>query len=524
MKNIPHAKTTLYILGALSIAAYFFWLTGGGIHTQFSHDDLMNTYRGWLDPLPRILKENVCFFLYPTAYRPLGNLFYHVFFNAFGFNPLPYRLFLLAFLLANIWLVYAVVRRLSGSREIAALTALLHGYHMGFTPLYRNTGTCFDIFCFFFYFCAFLQYIRIRQQGRLLRPLEQLGILGLLVCALNSKEIAVTLPVMIGLYEMVYHPPREYKPRAIVSWLVRECRVMWWGALFDLAFIGIKVYGTGGTASVGAYTPVISLATYLHGLRHDLDEVFITWGTNVLREPNLVILLLLLFLFAWRSRLIHFRFSLLFWLIGVLPVAFIPPRGDYAVYIPLAGFDICVATLCVQARERLCRLLKRPLLTPGSDLPELRQILTFALLLLILAYFYTVKGARFSTWQDVQNQQITEVIRQLQVQVQTPKTGAHILFLKDPFEKAFGAEWATVFLTRLLYRDNSINADRFWLMPRKPDTEAMKKYDYVFTVEQGTVVLVPPPDMVGTPAEGHASLGRAHFRHRYLFDRLQNQP
>jgi hypothetical protein len=514
VKNIPHAKPVPYVAGAVAIGAYFFWLSGGGISTQFSHDDLMNIYRAWLDPLPRILKENAGFFLYPTAYRPFGNLFYHVFFNAFDFHPLPYRLFLLAFLLANLWLVYAVTRRLSGSREIGALTALLHGYHVGFLPLYRNTGTCFDIFCFFFYFCALLFYIRIRQQGRLLRAREQLGFLVLLIFALNAKEIAVTLPVMIGLYEVFYHPPLQYKPREIAAWVLREGRVTCWGALFDLAFIGIKVYGPGGTATVGAYKPAIGLSAYLHGLRHDLDEVFITWGTNVLREPVLILLLLVLCWIAWRSKISHFRFALLFWLIGVLPVAFIPSRSIYAVYIPLAGFDLCAATLLTQARERLCRLLKRPPLPSGSDLPAFRQVATFALLLLILARIYDLKGAHFYGWLDEQNQHIATVTEQLHIQLPKPKTGARILFLKDPFEKDFMSEWATVFITRLLYRDNSIQTDRFWLMPRKPDAEAMKQYDYIFTVDRNTVVLVAPADLARTAAAMNARMAAAASRAR----------
>src|ERR1700722_3152064 len=198
MKTASRVNPVIFISAPLSIGAYFFFFTDGGLRTGFTHDDLMNLWHSWQDPLPHILKENLLFFLYPLAYRPMGTLFYHVFFNAFGLDPLPYRICLLAFLLVNIYLVYAFARRISQSREIGAVTALLHSYHIGFVSLYRNTGTCFDIICSFFYFCALVWYLRIRQQGRLLRPVEYLGVLSLLICALNSKEIAVTLPVLLG--------------------------------------------------------------------------------------------------------------------------------------------------------------------------------------------------------------------------------------------------------------------------------------------------------------------------------------
>ena len=61
------------------------------------------------------------------------------------------------------------------------------------------------------------------------------------------------------------------------------------------------------------------------------------------------------------------------------------------------------------------------------------------------------------------------------------KKGAHVLFLKDPFEKHLGADLATAFITQLLYRDTSIQADRLWQMPKPPDAARMKQYDYIFT-------------------------------------------
>jgi hypothetical protein len=433
----------------------------------------MNMYRAWLEPLPRLLADNLCFFLFPTSYRPLGGLFYHLFFNAFGFNPLPFRLLILLFLLANIYLTYAFVHRLTASSETAAVATLLHCYHINFMPLYRNTGTCYDIFCFFFYVVAFVYYIRIRQQGRLLRPLEQLAFLSLLVCALNAKEIAVTVPVLIGVYEALYYTPPSHRPRQLISWLTGNGRLMCYGIFIDLAFLLGKVYGTNGTGHQGGYLTAVSLHKYIHGLQHDLNEVFFTYGTSVLRDRNLVILLLMALAIAWRSKSAAFRFSLLFWLIGVLPVAFIRPRGMYAIYIPLVGFATCAAIILVKARVLFSSRVVR---TPPA--------LAFLLLVLAMASFYHMKGADHLTWIDTQATQISSVINRLRVILPSARKGARMLFLKDPFDNVPGTVWASVFVTHLLYRDNTIELDRVAVVPR---------YDYVFTVQEGSLVLVSPP-------------------------------
>jgi hypothetical protein len=59
-----------------------------------------------------------------------------------------------------------------------------------------------------------------------------------------------------------------------------------------------------------------------------------------------------------------------------------------------------------------------------------------------------------------------------------------MLFLKDPFDNVPDTVWASVFVTHLLYRDNTIELDRVAVVPR---------YDYVFTVQEGSLVLVSPP-------------------------------
>ncbi|MFN7995119.1 MAG: hypothetical protein U0Q18_16040 [Bryobacteraceae bacterium] len=89
------------------------------------------------------------------------------------------------------------------------------------------------------------------------------------------------------------------------------------------------------------------------------------------------------------------------------------------------------------------------------------------------------------------------MIHDIRAQVPKPRRGARFLFLKDPFEHVFNGNWATVFIVQLLYRDPSGDVDRLRTMANKPDADAVARYDYVFTAENDTAVLMKPSRTMG---------------------------
>ncbi len=71
--------------------------------------------------------------------------------------------------------------------------------HLVFLPAF-----VFDVLCFTFYFAAFTYYLSFRTRGLPLTPMRIVVFLLLYVGALDSKEMAVTLPVMVLLYELIW--------------------------------------------------------------------------------------------------------------------------------------------------------------------------------------------------------------------------------------------------------------------------------------------------------------------------------
>ena len=112
-----------------------------------------------------------------------------------------------AILLLNIWLAFRFVEMLTESTEIAALAAFVFSYHNHFMDLYQNGGTIYELLCFAFYIAALTGYIAVRRTGSSLSFLQTLVLAALSIAALNSKEMAVTLPLALWAYELVWWPP-----------------------------------------------------------------------------------------------------------------------------------------------------------------------------------------------------------------------------------------------------------------------------------------------------------------------------
>jgi hypothetical protein len=168
------------------VALYFAWFAGRWISAGFTPDDLMNLHRSLEQPLWRLLLDHLTVFLPTPEYRPVGSLFYRMIYQAFGFTPLPFHVALYAFLAANIYLTYLVVRRLTGLAAAGLVAAVLHAWHGNWTGLHFSVAYCFDVLCYFFYASALVAF----GAGRLW------WFFGLFLLCLNAKEVAVSLPLV----------------------------------------------------------------------------------------------------------------------------------------------------------------------------------------------------------------------------------------------------------------------------------------------------------------------------------------
>jgi hypothetical protein len=168
------------VLFAAGFYAFFLHYTLDGLASWFSSDDLMNLHgslsrlvpdsaRGGKVPMPVVgwdlIRDNLVF--WSAHQRPLGATFYHTVYALWGFNPLPFRVVALILISLNLWLMFAIVRKISESVETAIWAMFLTGLHARFVLLYYDTGMIYDVLAFFFYYSALLYYLHLRGSSKL---------------------------------------------------------------------------------------------------------------------------------------------------------------------------------------------------------------------------------------------------------------------------------------------------------------------------------------------------------------------
>jgi len=484
--GIRRVDRCLFAAGALLLAVYFFRLTRASLHVYFTPNDLMNLYTSWIYSAGHLLKANLLFFLASPYGRPLGSMWYRVIVHFAGFHPFWFHASNLTILAANIWLTYVVARRLAGSREIAALTALAMTYQPPLGFLYFDTGFIYDVLCYFFLFAALALYLRARAHDGTFRPWQWAAFFALYICALNSKEMAVTLPVFLGTYELLYHPPRGWQPATMYRWLVREGRAMLLtGAVAGLFVVGRSI-GPDALIRHPAYRPSLTWIRFMLTSRHFAGDFF-----GMPDWPAWAVLLLwtALAAIAWFTRSRVLRFAWLFLMLGPLPIAFILPRDSPQYYVCLFGWMLYTAVLLV----KLAVLLTRGVPLAEWWLVRARGVVLFLVLTAILYSAYKPLGYAAVYCAAVEAPENRNTVVQLHAAAPAIRPGSRILFLNDPVP---ADSYHLLFIVRLSYADRDLQVSRVKEMKQPPSDKEIASYDYVLDYRDGRFSELKP----GPPA------------------------
>jgi hypothetical protein len=463
---------------AAAVASLPLWFARSGLFVYLTGDDTMNIYKAWREPYYRILVENI--FYFTPGYRPMGSLVYRLLFDLAGVHALPFRILCFALMLGNLYLVYRTATAIS-TKETGLLAALFGAYNPGFIDLYYNTGTIYDLLCFTFYFLALGLYLAARKAGQYLKPRRLVAFLILYVCALNSKEMAVTLPAILFFYELVFG-------RAARPVQSPEHRMSRWGpvvltALLTLPYVLGKFSSSSPLIGNEAYRLHLGLRTYFRAQAHYLEVFGLPPGSLNLSASILILLLGTIAIFGRRRSLI---FAWLFILITPLPVAFVGLRGGYAIYISTFGIALFLAISIVESRKALARFIT------GSDGPlalETRRVLkfdTFVACLMILLVFHNSRPLGEVSSADNRLRSFAMQIGALQPKIDSKW---RILFLDDPFPTE---DWTPLSWLRLYYRNPELVVDRIKSLPQILNRNEIDSYDCIFTFVEARLVRVKP--------------------------------
>ena len=496
------------------LIAYFLHFALPALRGGFRQDEMMNMGIYWSAGALKSLLANIIFWkpfycaggtLYDLPlylYRPGGALYYLPLYHFFDLDPLPYRIVQVSILAASIPVVYYLSRCLASSRSVAFLAVLGLCYHPRLANLVFVGAFIYDVLCGFFYFAALAYYIHIRGKEFSLRPIQLLGFLGLYVCALNCKEMAVTLPVIVLFYELLKFP-RWANWKAFSLWIRSYAAPSLIAGVLTAFYIYGKTHGSSSLASLDPYRPSYSWHNFTASNAKFIGELL--FGGQAIPRVTLVILWAVVFVYALirRDRMLQL---MAFWIVIVpLPLAFIVPiRGDASLYLLLFGWAMIIAKVAFD----LITLVSKFSVSVGNRVlaaaagaigaypsikvcPRVCRIIATLLVALALAACTERENQRLQVpWLGVEPK-ASHVIQTFRSLGLRPRHGSRILLLLK--ENVFQNKWNVLFIASLVWNDHSL---RIWVERANDLTPQVQgNVDYIISLTEFKADVIQSPDL-----------------------------
>src|SRR5581483_6799874 len=405
-------------------------------------------------------------------------------------------------LAASIPLVYYLSWRLGSSRSIAFLTTLALCYHPRLASLVFVGAYIYDVLCGFFYFAALAYYLSIRGRGASLRWPHLLGFLLLYVMALNGKEMAVTLPVIVLIYE-VLRSHSWPNSRAFLRWARTDAAPALVAGLLTIFYVYGKLHGTGSLATLDPYRPNYSWDQFTASNAKFVSQLL--FGGHSITPTTLLLIWALVFIYAFVSRDRSLQLMAFWVLIVPLPVAFIVPiRGDAALYVLLFGWAMIFSKLVLDfvaltwkglafVTDRLHPPIKSGTLADFITKLTCARFRVAATLVvaLALAAFTQHENQRLripSFNAGIKTSHVIKTFRSLDLR---PSHGSSIILLLK--ENLFQNKWNVFFIASLIWNDHSL---RIWVEDVNELTaEQQKSVNYIISVSEFDADVIRAPGL-----------------------------
>lgn len=354
MKPSGRIKAVLFIFAATFI------IYSNSLGGEFLSDD---NYFIVKNVAVRNLANIPSFFTNPAAvafsalaedvYRPVTAASYAVDYRLFLLNSFGYHLENVLFHAANAALVFLLLDLLVGDLFIAFFAGLFFACHPVQTEVVAWISGRASVLFLFFYLAAFVLFVRYRKDRRA-------GYLAASVClyavSLFSKEMAVTLPAMLIVYD-IHFGGKEPLRRKIAAYLPYVALTAAYIVVRGSVLSRMSQCGWwGGAPSVNALSAVAVLPDYLKLLLYpaDLCAFYMPRLARSIADPRFmtacaIIVATAVSLPAIFRRSRRTSFAVLWFFITILPVSNIVPlralMAERFLYIPSIGFCLLAAVL-----------------------------------------------------------------------------------------------------------------------------------------------------------------------------------
>ncbi len=332
------------------------------------------------------------------TYRPVVTASYFVDYALWKLNPFGYHISNLAVHAVNALLWYVLCSLITGNPAMALLASLFFALHPVNTEAVDVISFREDLLVFLFFVGSFIFFIRAETQPPGKKAFFRLVSNASFLLALFSKEMAVTLPLALLVFDYFFISRQKLKN---VLSRIPGCYA---GYIASLAcYAGVKIFLIGDVPRPlvafpmsSLYTHILAMpkvaVTYLQWLLFPFnihptlpdDPAFIRhsfFSASVL-GPLLLLLALCVVTVRVRKRFPLYAFGICWLVITLIPVSNIVfPLTNYIaaryLYIPGAGFCLFLAACIVQLPDLRFRTVPPAVL---------KKISRYALAFILLGY------------------------------------------------------------------------------------------------------------------------------------------
>jgi len=317
--------------------------------------------------LPLIFSKAYLVSFGEITYRPVATLSYFIDYSIWGDRAFGFHLSNLLLHIFNASLLYLLVNLISANVKLALLTALLFSLHPVNSEAISVVSFREDLWACFFYLLSFILYI---QSARLLKQkINYLYGAGLFsfALALFSKEMAVTLPLMLIAYDyfFVFQEDRRkllgsFKSRYLgfvlvgLFYLWVEFFLMKNSAAPELVYPGGSFYTNLLTMSrvLVHYIYLAFFPIYTHLILHGNNFISHSFFTPPVFFCTLLIIISFFAGYKIKRFSKEMSFSIYWFFIALLPVSNIVLINNFVanryLYIPIIGFCFFLAVFLLK--------------------------------------------------------------------------------------------------------------------------------------------------------------------------------
>jgi len=392
------------------------------LNNSFSGDDLLvivnnDFIKSW-ENFSYIFSNDYLEKARELSYRPMVTLSYFIDYTVWKLNPLGYHLTNLLLHIFNVILFYFFIHLIIKNKKTALLSSVIFALHPVNTEAVNAVAFREDLLAFLFFISSFILFTNTNNHNNKKNSflLFSFSII-LFLFALFSKEMSITLPLLLILYDYFFTFRMDFK-KILFSFKSRYI-----GYILSVLFYLIVWYFYIGSSDkiISKYpapdiysnilTMIKIIAGYIQWLIFPVNIHFIFQGpflnTHSLFSPEVLIgtiLIITSLIIAIKIRKTSKEISfLIFWffitllpVINILPIANI--MGARYLYIPSISFCALVGTLLVKLPS-----IKISFISSDSLKRLSREIIL--LLLLLYSVFTIIRNISFknniSIWLEI---------------------------------------------------------------------------------------------------------------------------